>query len=54
MWERNSTDAWQALQNQYGYLVNPTNTTTAYSIWLGNGNPNYDVVLGQLSFGVKW
>lgn len=54
MWERNSTDAWQALQNQYGYLVNPTNTTTAYSIWLGNGNPNYDVVLGQVSFGVKW
>lgn len=54
LWERNSTDAWQSLQNQYGYLVNPTNATTAYSIWMGTGNPNYNVVLGQLSFGVKW
>ena len=35
-------------------LVNPTNLTTEYSIWMANGNPNYDVVLGQLSFGVKW
>jgi len=55
LWEKNSNDSWQSLQNQYGYLVNPvTNTTTSYSIWMGNGNPNYDVVLGQLSFGVTW
>lgn len=53
LWERNSSDAWQPLQNQLGWLVNPS-ATTAYSIWLGTGNPNYDVVLGQLSFGVKW
>jgi hypothetical protein len=55
LWEKNSNDSWQSLQYQYGYLVNPgTNTTTSYSIWMGNGNPNYDVVLGQLSFGVTW
>ncbi|HWJ20131.1 MAG TPA: MtrB/PioB family outer membrane beta-barrel protein, partial [Geobacterales bacterium] len=54
LWEKNSNDSWQSLQNQYGYLVNPGNATTAYSIWMANGNPNYDVVLGQLSFGVKW
>lgn len=55
LWEKNSNDSWQSLQNQYGYLVNPgANTTTSYSIWMGTGNPNYDVVLGQLSFGVKW
>ncbi len=54
MWERNSNDAWQPLQNQLGWLVNPGNATTAYSIWMGTGTPNYNVVLGQLSFGVKW
>jgi MtrB/PioB family decaheme-associated outer membrane protein len=54
LWERNQNDSWQSLQNQYGYLVNPTNTTMAYSIWMGTGNPNYDVVLGSLSLGVNW
>jgi len=54
MWERNSNDAWQPLQDQLGWLVNPGHATTAYSIWMGTGNPNYDVVLGMLSFGVKW
>lgn len=54
LWERNTNDSWQSLQNQFGYLVNPGNGTTAYSIWMGTGNPNYDVVVGQLSFGVKW
>jgi MtrB/PioB family decaheme-associated outer membrane protein len=54
LWERNTNDSWQSLQNQFGYLVNPANATTTYSIWMGTGNPNYDVVVGQLSFGVKW
>ena len=54
LWERNSNDAWQPLQNQLGYLVNPTNATTAYSMWMGTGDPNYTAVVGQLSFGVKW
>jgi hypothetical protein len=54
LWERNTNDSWQSLQDQYGFLVNPGNATTAYSIWMGTGNPNYDVVLGQLSFGLKW
>jgi MtrB/PioB family decaheme-associated outer membrane protein len=54
LWEKNENDSWQSLQNQYGYLVNPTNSTTAYSIWMGTGNPNYDVVLGSLSLGVAW
>ena len=25
LWEHNSNDSWQSLQDQYGYLVNPTN-----------------------------
>jgi len=54
LWEKNSSDAWQPLQDQLGALVNPTNATTAYSVWMGMGNPNYDVVLGTVSFGVKW
>lgn len=54
MWERNTNDSWQDLQNQFGFLVNPTVSTTGYSIWMGTGNPNYNVVLGQLSMGVKW
>jgi MtrB/PioB family decaheme-associated outer membrane protein len=54
LWEKNSNDSWQGLQNQFGWLVNPTNATTAYSIWMGTGNPNYNVVLGQVSFGVQW
>jgi MtrB/PioB family decaheme-associated outer membrane protein len=53
-WERNSNDSWQPLQQQLGFLVNPTVSTTGYSIWLATGNPNYDVVLAELSFGVKW
>jgi MtrB/PioB family decaheme-associated outer membrane protein len=54
LWEKNENDSWQSLQNQFGWLVNPGNATTADSIWLGTGNPNYDVVVGMLSFGVKW
>ena len=54
LWEKNSNDSWQSLQNQYGFLVNPTNLTTEYSIWMATGNPNYDVVLGQIAFGLKW
>ena len=54
LWEKNSNNSWQSLQNQAGWLVNPTNATTAYSIWMGTGNPNYNVVLGQVSFGVQW
>jgi hypothetical protein len=56
LWERNENDSWRALQNQFGLLVNPlnNNATTTYSIWMGTGNPNYDVVLGMLSFGANW
>lgn len=54
LWEKNSNDAWQPLQDQMGWLVDPSAPTTAYSMWMGTGNPNYNVVLGQLSFGVKW
>jgi MtrB/PioB family decaheme-associated outer membrane protein len=54
LWEKNSNDSWQSLQNQFGWLVNPGNATTAYSIWFGNGNPNYDVLLGQVALGLEW
>jgi hypothetical protein len=54
LWEKNSNDSWQSLQTQLGWLIFPTNATTAYSIWMANGNPNYNVVLGMVSFGLKW
>jgi hypothetical protein len=54
MWEWNTNDSWQSLQNQFGYLVNPGNATTAYSIWMATGNPNYNVVMGQLAVGAQW
>jgi MtrB/PioB family decaheme-associated outer membrane protein len=57
LWERNSNDAWQPLQAQSGFaipgVVGTANTTTE-SFWLATGNPNYNVVLGQVAFGVKW
>jgi MtrB/PioB family decaheme-associated outer membrane protein len=54
LWEKNSNDSWQSVQNQLGWLIFPTNATTAYSIWMANGNPNYDAVVGQVSLGLKW
>jgi len=54
LWEKNTNDSWQSLQNQAGLLIFPTNAGMAYSIWMATGNPNYDVVLGQVSFGVTW
>jgi hypothetical protein len=38
MWERNTNDSWQSLQNQFGFLASPS-LTTAYSIWMATGNP---------------
>ena len=54
LWEKNENDSWQSIQNQLGWLINPGNSTTRYSIWMGTGNPNYDVVLGQVALGLEW
>jgi len=54
LWEHNSSDAWQPLQQQLGWSVNSGDTTMRRAIFLATGDPNYAVVLGQLSFGVKW
>jgi MtrB/PioB family decaheme-associated outer membrane protein len=54
VWERNSNDNWQAVSQQLGLSVNPTDATMARAVFLGTGDPNYNVVVGMLSFGVKW
>ena len=54
LWERNSSDNWQTLSQQLGWAVNPGDNTMARSVFLATGNPNYDVVLGQVSAGLKW
>jgi MtrB/PioB family decaheme-associated outer membrane protein len=56
LWERNSNDAWQPLQVQSGFAIpgGSTNATTTNSFWMATGNPNYNIVLGQVSFGVTW
>ncbi len=54
VWEHNSNDSWQSISQQLGWAVNPADLTMARSVFLGIGSPNYDVVVGMLSFGVKW
>jgi len=54
IWEKNSNDSWQNLDQQLGWLVNPADLTMARSMFLGIRDPNYSVVLGMLSFGLKW
>ena len=54
VWEHNSNDSWQSIDQQLGWAVNPADATMARSVFLGIGSPNYDVVVGMLSFGVKW
>lgn len=56
LWERNSNDAWQPLQVQSGFAIpgGSTNGTTTNSFWMANGNPNYNVVLGQVALGMSW
>jgi MtrB/PioB family decaheme-associated outer membrane protein len=54
LWERNNSDNWQPLSQQLGWAVNPGDNTMARSVFLATGNPNYDVVLGQVSAGLKW
>lgn len=54
LWERFESDNWQPVSQQLGSAINPANSTMARSVFLGTGNPNYDVVMGALSVGVKW
>jgi MtrB/PioB family decaheme-associated outer membrane protein len=54
LWEKNKSDNWQTLSQQLGWAVNPGDNTMARSIFLATGNPNYDVVMGQVSVGLKW
>ncbi len=54
IYERNSNDSWQNVEQQLGWAVNSADTTTARAVFLGMPNPNYDVVVGTVSFGMKW
>jgi MtrB/PioB family decaheme-associated outer membrane protein len=55
IYERNSNDSWQNVQQQLGFSVDTTaNTTLQRAVFLGMSNPNYDVFVGMASFGVKW
>jgi MtrB/PioB family decaheme-associated outer membrane protein len=54
VWERNSNDSWQNIDQQLGMAVPGADPTLQKAVFLGMSNPNYDVVVGMLSFGVKW
>lgn len=54
IWEKNSNDSWQNIDQQLGWLVNPADLTLSRSVFLGISDPNYNVVVGMLSFGLKW
>jgi len=54
VWEKNSNDSWQNIDQQLGWAVNPGDTTMKKAVFLGMSDPNYTVVVGMLSFGVKW
>ncbi len=54
VWEKNSNDSWQNLEQQLGMSVNPGDATLSRAVFLGMPDPNYSVVIGMLSFGLKW
>ena len=54
IWERNDSNSWQNIDQQLGWAVNPGDTTVSRAVFLGISDPNYSVVVGMLSFGVKW
>ncbi len=54
IYERNSNDSWQNQEQLLGWAVNPLDSTTTRAVFLGMPNPNYDVVVGMASIGVKW
>lgn len=54
LWEKNSNDNWQTLSEQLGWAVNPGDTTLSRAVFLATGNPNYNVVVGMVTFGIKW
>ena len=54
IWEKNANDSWQNIEQQLGLAVNPADATLARSVFLGTSNPNYSVIVGMLSFGMKW
>ena len=55
IWEKNENDSWQNIDQQLGWSIPvPVNGTMQHSVFLGITDPNYGVVVGQLSFGLKW
>jgi MtrB/PioB family decaheme-associated outer membrane protein len=54
LWERNSSDNWQTVAQQLGWAINNADNTTTRAVFLATGNPNYNVVMGQVSVGLKW
>ncbi len=54
VWEKNSNDSWQNVDQQLGWALPGADTTLQRAIFLGMSDPNYNVVVGMLSFGVKW
>lgn len=54
VWEKNSNDSWQNLEQQLGWSIDPASSTTNRAVFLGMPDPNYSVVVGMLSLGLKW
>ena len=55
LWEKNTNDSWQSLQNQFGWLVNPDQRHDGlFDMGCAPAIRTTSVVMGQVSFGVKW
>jgi hypothetical protein len=54
IYEHNSNDSWQNIQQQLGWALPGADATLQRAIFLGMSNPNYDVFVGMASVGVKW
>lgn len=55
MWERALVDDWSAVNQNYLWLfTGSTNAVINKSIFLGWNDPNYNVQLVTVAFGVKW
>jgi MtrB/PioB family decaheme-associated outer membrane protein len=54
VWEKNENDSWQNIDQQLGWALPGADSTLQRAIFLGMSDPNYDVVVGMVSLGLKW
>jgi hypothetical protein len=52
--DTNQHDSWQNIDQQLGWALPGADSTLQRAIFLGMSDPNYDVVVGMVSLGLKW